>query len=134
MQTSNWSTFSWTHFLVLLGFDCIDKECVLKKKKCEEYKATVEEMEQQNNGMIIKIQDMSDTISKAALENKKSSEDHQNSVRSYKEKLEKQDTELKEFRSEAARLKLDLETANVVCNLSNTINLFSGTFENIYPI
>ena len=106
----------------MLDCDNTDKEHVLKK--CDEYKATIEELEQENNRMITKIQEMSDSISKSALQNKQISEDHQDSVKSYKEKLENQDIELKEFRSDVARLKLDLETAKEVCDLLNNITHF----------
>ena len=70
--------------------------------------------------MILEVNEMSDRITNSAIEYKKALEDNQEVIRSYKEKTEKQDLEIAEFKSQVARLKVDLEDETKVSYI-NTV-------------
>ena len=76
---------------------------------CDEHKDTIDQLTKDKNDMIIEINDMSDRIKTSVSEHKKELEENQEHINLFKEKSEKQDMEISEFKAQLARLKIDLE-------------------------
>ena len=76
---------------------------------CDEHKDTIDQLTKDKNDVIIEINSMSDRLKTSASEHKKELEDSQEILNVYKEKSEKQDMEISEFKAQLARLKTDLE-------------------------
>ena len=70
--------------------------------------------------MIIEINAMSDRLKTSTSEHKKELEDNQEIINVYKEKSEKQDMEISEFKAQLARLKMDLEDETKVRHKINS--------------
>ena len=66
-------------------------------------------MTKDKNDMTIQINEMSDRSKIVEADLKKELEDNQQMIRTYKEKSEKQESELTELKSKIAVLKVDLE-------------------------
>ena len=66
-------------------------------------------MTKDKNDMTIQINEMSDRSKIVEADLKKELEDNQEMIRTYKEKSEKQESELTELKSKIAVLKVDLE-------------------------
>ena len=66
-------------------------------------------MTKEKSNMDLEINEMSNRIKNSAIEYKKALDDNQEVIRSYKEKRDKQNIEIDEFKSQIARLKVDLE-------------------------
>ena len=70
--------------------------------------------------MIIEINAMSDSLKTSTSEHKKELEENQEIINVYKEKSEKQNMEISEFKAQVARLKMDLEDETKVRRKMNT--------------
>lgn len=81
-------------------------------------------MTKDKNDMTIQINEMSDRSKIVESDLKKELEDNQEMIRRYKEKSEKQESELTELKSKIAVLKVDLEDEKKVSN-KNDIFLFN---------
>ena len=73
-------------------------------------------MTKDKNDMTIQINEMSDRSKIVEADLKKELEDNQQMIRTYKEKSEKQESELTELKSKIAVLKVDLEDEKKVSN------------------
>ena len=83
-------------------------------------------MTKDKNDMTIQINEMSDRSKIVEADLKKELEDNQQMIRTYKEKSEKQESELTELKSKIAVLKVDLEDEKKVSN-KNDIFLLDGS-------
>ena len=91
-------------------------------------------MTKDKNDMTIQINEMSDRSKIVEADLKKELEDNQEMIRTYKEKSEKQESELTELKSKIAVLKVDLEDEKKVSSendifLMNYIIIFLYFFQ-----
>ena len=101
---------------------------------CDTQKDAINQMTKENNDMVCEINEMSDRIKNSALDHKKELEANQGIIKSYAEKVEKQDIELMEFKSEIARLKVDLEDEKQVSSYGIIKNTFLMKYANYFHL
>ena len=76
--------------------------------------------------MAAKLMEMTDAMANASKESARAFDEHQHMISSYKEKVGMQDTQIAEFKSEMARMKINLEDESKVTYM---VDLFAFRFD-----